>query len=162
MNYLMNSSQSTVGEWSQRIDAKSHSKESPPHPHPPPNLLHRLLHFHRHTLPSSTSISTTQPPPPHHSTSTSFPTPPTPPLPISFHHLLHLNTHLHRLKTKYNSSTQYESDAHTPYGSGSSSHSENNALWVSWLFPLGVPSKIQDHGSSGVHMEWSPLGLQEF
>jgi len=45
MNYLMNSFSINNCEWHQRIDGKSHSKESPPHPHPPPILLHRLLHF---------------------------------------------------------------------------------------------------------------------
>src|SRR6218665_1182805 len=82
MNYLTNSFSINNCEWSQRNDGKSHSNESPPHPHPPPILLHRLPHFH---LPSS-------PPFPSHRPKTILPSPLPPPLPPVLHFHIHLST----------------------------------------------------------------------
>src|SRR6218665_672719 len=124
----------------------STSHSTPPSTPLPPALLPSIPHtdqklyfpphFHHHFLPSSTSISTSPPPtqPPH--------PPSTTPPPTLHLHLLHLNTHLHRLKIKYNNLTQYESDAHIPYRSGkqrSLGQPLKYRMWLLW-YPRGIVS----------------------
>src|SRR6218665_2958193 len=82
------------------------------------------------------------PPPPPPPPSPSFPPPP--PLPVSFHHLLHLNAHLHRLKTIYNNPTRMRAMPLIPYRSGKQCS-------------LGQPLKYR-----GVWFLWYSRGIVSF